>query len=174
MATAFRTTCATASAFRTRSVRALFLPDAECQGKCGPDDTRNGICPPDEECQAVIFSRCRHRVSRQMSSGRCVPWHLPSGRGVVRALFLLYAECQGKCRPDDTSHNICLIDEECQSIPLRDTARLLQMQSVKANVLRTMHAIASAFQTTRATVSAFWTRSVRAFFLPDAARAVRT
>jgi len=91
----------------------------------------------------------------------------------VRALFLTDAECQGKCRPDDTSHSICLPDKECQGIPLRDTARRLQMQNVKANVLPMMHATASAFRTMRATVSAFRMRSVRALFLPEVARVLR-
>jgi len=65
--------------------------------------------------------------------------HLPSERSV----FLTDAECQGKCLPDDTCHGICLPDKECQGICLLDAARVLQTQSVKADVV--------------------WTRSVRAF-----------
>jgi len=45
------------------------------------------------------------------------------------------AECQGKCRLDDTCHGICLADEECQGICLLDAVCILQMQSVKADVI---------------------------------------
>jgi len=91
-ATVVWTACATASVFRTRSVWALFFPDAECQGNCPPDDACHGICQlddarhgvrlPDEECQGIFPSG--RRVSRQMTSGRFtrVPRHLSSGRGV--------------------------------------------------------------------------------------------
>jgi len=132
------TECAMASAFRTMSVRVLFLPDAECQGKCPPDDTchgiylpaaaRHGICLPDEECQGIIASG--HRVSRQMSSGGCVLGHLPSGRG-VSAYYSFWTP------------------------------------SVKANVVQTRQAKACASWTMRATASAFGTKSVSALFLPD-------
>ena len=100
VASALRITPAMASAFWTRSVRAFYLPDTECQGKCPTD----------------------------------------------------YARC-GICLPCDAHHSICLPDEESQGIPLQDPACLLQMQSVKANVVRT----------TQATASASLTRSVMAF-----------
>ena len=51
-----RTTQATTSAFRTRSVRALFLPDTECHGKCPLDDACHGICLPDKECLSILPS----------------------------------------------------------------------------------------------------------------------
>ena len=97
----------------------------------------------------------------------------------VRVFFLLDAECQGICTPDDVYHGICLLDEECQGIfpSGRRVSRHLYsgrcvpqrlssgrgvsgqysfwMQSVKAFVV----------QTTRATASASWTRSVTAFSL---------
>ena len=47
---------ATAYAFRRRSVRAFFLLDAECEGKCPPDDACHGICLLDEECQDIFPS----------------------------------------------------------------------------------------------------------------------
>jgi len=40
---------------------------------------------------------------------------------------------------------MCLLDEECQGICHSDAARILQMQSIKANVFRMIHATASAF-----------------------------
>ena len=136
----------------------------------------------------------------QMSSGRRAPRHLLSGRGVSghlpsgRSACPTEAECQGKCLPD----------EECQGICHLDAPRVLQTQSVKANVLRTTHSTASAFRTRSVSVFflldaecqgkcppddtchgiclpddarhgvCFWTRSVRAFFLPDATRVLRT
>jgi len=57
---------------------------------------------------------------------------LPSGPSA----YLTDAECQGKCLPDDACHGICLPDEECQGICLLNAARILQMQSVKADVVR--------------------------------------
>jgi len=108
-----------------------------------------------------------------MSSGRHKPWHLPSRLGVSgdsalgHSASLTDAECQGKCRPDDTSDCIGLLDEECQGILLRDAVRLLQMQSVKANVVLMACAMASAFRTTCAMASAFSTRRVRTSFLLD-------
>jgi len=48
------------------------------------------------------------------------------------------------------------------------------MQSVKANVLRTTYATASANWTIRATASAFRMRSVRALFLPDSVSVLQT
>jgi len=76
-------------------------------------------------------------------------WHPPSRRGVSehlpseRSARLPDAECQGKCRPDDACHSIHLLDEECQGICLLDAVRIVQTQSVKADVV--------------------WTRSVRSF-----------
>jgi len=52
-ANVLQTTRATVSAFRTRSVRALFLLDAECQCKCRLDGVCHGIYLPDEECQGI-------------------------------------------------------------------------------------------------------------------------
>jgi len=62
---------------------------------------------------------------------------------------------QGKCCPDDKCHGISLLDEECQRICLLNVARVIQMQNVKANVFRMMHAMASAFQTSRVRTFAF-------------------
>ena len=141
------------------------------------DATRQGILCLDDACQRTccterdlpVHMHTRQKwaahwpsgrlMSRQTVSGRYMPQHLPSGQGVSAHLpsecsaFLTDAECQGKCRPDDTCHGIRLLDEECQGICLLDAARVLQTQNVKANVFQTMHA----------TVSAFQTRSVRAF-----------
>ena len=141
------------------------------------DTTRQGILCLDNPCQRTccterdlpVHMHTRQKwaahwpsgrlMSRQTVSGRYMPRHLPSGQGVSAHLpsecsaFLTDAECQGKCRPDDTCHGIRLLDEECQGICLLDAARVLQTQNVKANVFQTMHA----------TVSAFQTRSVRAF-----------
>ena len=47
------------------------------------------------------------------------------------------AECQGKCLPDDTCHGIYLPDEECQGICLQEAACVLQMQSVKVDIVWT-------------------------------------
>jgi len=152
-----------ASTFRTRSIRALFLPDAEYQGKyppdyachgiCIPDDARHGFCLPDEECQGIF----------------------PSGRSGC----LTEADCQGKCRPDGVCHGIYLPDEECQCIKLLDAARVFLTQGVKADGVRTTYAMAPRVQmqvsrqnasrrscqrTTRLDAAAvaypFWTRSV--------------
>ena len=141
-ASAFQMTCTTASAFWRSSVRAFFLLDTECQGKCNTDNACHDICLLDKECQGIFPSGCR--VSRHMYYGRCVPWQLLSGQGVsghfsfwtqrvkayvlrttcavasgfwtrsVRAFFLPDAECQGICNPDDTFHGIYLPGEECQ------------------------------------------------------------
>jgi len=141
-----------------RSCYDTLCLDAECQGICLLDEECQGIC---HRTQCVPY---RRRVLRQMSSGRRVPRHLHSGRGVSsgRSAYLTDIECHGKCRPDDACHGICLPDEEYQGICNPDAARFLQtgivkvnffrMQSVKANVVRTMHA----------TASAFWTQSDRA------------
>jgi len=59
--------------------------------------------------------------------------HLPSERSAC----LTDAECQGKCLPDDACHGICLPDEECQGIYLLDIVHVLQMPSVKADVIQT-------------------------------------
>ena len=106
-----------------------------------------------------MLFRSRRRMSRQMSSGQAVSGHLPSGRSAC----LTDAEFQGKylpddvrhgiCLLDDACHGICLLDEKCQGICLLDAARVLYLQSVKANVIRTTHAMASAFQ--MKSVSAF-------------------
>ena len=186
-----QTTQAMAPAFRTRSVRALFHTEAECQGKRRPDGVCHGICLPDEECQGIIPSG--HRGSRQMWSGWCVPQYLPSRQGVsghyslrtqsvkanvvwttcsmasafrtrsVRALFLPDAECQGKCHPDSVCHGVCLLEEDCQGICHPDVARILQTHSVKANFFQTQSVKANVVRTACATASAFWMRSVRIF-----------
>ena len=85
-----QTAYAIASAVRTSSIRALFLLDAKCQGKCRPDNTSHSICllenachgtyAPDNDCQGTIPSR--YTVSRQISSRQRLPWHLPSGQGM--------------------------------------------------------------------------------------------
>jgi len=132
------------------------------------DATQQGILRPDNACQRTccterdppMYMRTRQKwvahwasgrlMSRQTASGRCMPWHLPSGRGVSaylpseHSVCLTDTECQGKCLPDNACHGICLPDEECQGICLMDAAHVLQMQNVKANFFRTMHATASA------------------------------
>jgi len=55
----------------------------------------------------------------------------------VRAIFLLDAECQGICSPDDACHGICLMDEKCHGIFLTDAACVIWMQSVKAIFFQT-------------------------------------
>ena len=144
MASANWMTRASATDYRMRSVRALFLPDAECQGKsplddaghgiCLSDDARHGVCLADDEYQGIIPSG--RRVLRLISSRRRMPRHLPSGR---RALW---RPPSGRAVSGSFS---------------------FQTQSVKANDL----------QTTCATASVFRTRSVKAFFLPDAARVLQ-
>jgi len=80
-----------------------------------------------------------------------MPWHLPSGQGVSahlpseRSACLTDAECQGKCHLDDACHGIWLADAEYQCICLLDTARVLQTQSVKADVVRARGVRAFAF-----------------------------
>ena len=147
-------------------------PDTECQGKCRQVDACHCIHLPDKECEGICLrdavrvvqtqsvkedvvrmrsvrafafrTQCvsyRCRMSRQMSSRRCMPWHLPSRQGVSghlpseRSVYLPDAECQDRCRPD----------EECQGICLLDAVRVLQMQNVKADVVRTRSARAFAF-----------------------------
>jgi len=77
----------------------------------------------------AFWTQCvsyRHRVSKQMSSGRGVSGHLPSECSACltdaecQGKFLLDTECQGKCRTDDTRHSICLLDKDCQGISLLD------------------------------------------------------
>jgi len=62
-----------------------------------------------------------------------------------RSACLTDAECQGKCLPDEVCHDICLLDEECQGIYLLDVVHILQIQSVKADVVRTRGVRAFAF-----------------------------
>ena len=68
-----------ASAFWARSVRAFYLLDVECQGKCPPDKARHGIRLLDAECQ-----------------GKCPPDEAYHG------IYLLDEECQGICHLDTT------------------------------------------------------------------------
>jgi len=72
--------------------------------------------------------------------------HLPSGCSAC----LTDAECQGRCH----------LDEGCQGICLLNAAHVLQMQNVKANVLRTTHATASAFPMRSVRTFAFWMQHV--------------
>ena len=48
------------------SERSACFTDAECQGKCLPDDARHGICLPDEECQGICLLNAA-RVFRTQS-----------------------------------------------------------------------------------------------------------
>ena len=152
--------------------RNLLNSDAACHGTVRPDAAATAYAFCTRSVRAFAFWTQRvssirrmswqiasgRRLSRHHASGRgwqgdCVrtqlPWHMPSGRGVSghspsrRNACLTDAECQGKCLPY----------EVCQGICHPDAARVLQTQSVKANVVRTTHA----------TASAFWTRSVRPF-----------
>ena len=52
-----RTTHATVYTFPTRSVRVLFLPDAECQRKYRLNNAYHVICLLDEESQGIFPSR---------------------------------------------------------------------------------------------------------------------
>jgi len=87
-----------------------------------------------------------------MSSGQGVSGHLPS----EYSAHFPDAECHGKCRLDDACHGIHLLDEECQGICLLDASVCLKTQNVKANVFRTTHAMASAFQMRSVRALAFW------------------
>ena len=130
----------------------VCLTDAECQGRCRPDEGCQGLCFLNAarvlQMQSVkadvVHMRSvrtfafwtqrvsyRRRVSRQMSSGRGVPGHL---RSECRAC-LTDAECQSRCRPD----------EGCQGICFLNAARILQTQSVKADVVQTRSVRAFAF-----------------------------
>jgi len=82
-----------------------------------------------------------------------MPWHLPSRQEVSghsasgHSASLIDTEYYGKCPPDDACHGIYLLDEECQGICHLDTVHILQIQSIKANIVQTACATASAFQT---------------------------
>jgi len=140
------------------------LTDAEFQGRCRQEEGCQGICllnaarllqTQSVKVDVVRMSSVRafafwtqrvsyrRRVSRQMLSGRSVSGHLPSECSTC----LTDAECQGRCRPD----------EGCQGIGLLNAARVLQTQTVKANVFQTIHGAASAFQTRSVRAFAFWT-----------------
>jgi len=137
----------------------LDTEDATRQGILRPDNARQCTCCTERDPAMHMHTRQKwaahwpsgRLMSRQTASGRCMPWHLPSGRGVSahlpseRSACLTDAECQGKCLPDDVCHGICLLDEECQGICLLDAARVLQRQSVKADVVRTRGVRAVAF-----------------------------
>jgi len=86
----------------------------------GRNALRHGIVRPNTAATAY--------ASRRVVSGR-----FPSGRSPC----LTNVGHQGKCRPDDKCHCICLLDKECQRIWLLNTVRVLQMQSVKVDVIRT-------------------------------------
>jgi len=86
------------------------------------------MCITDTECQTDVVRMRRVRVFAFWT--QCVS---PE------------AECQGKCLPDDACHGICLPDEECQGIGLLDVVRVLQIPSVKADVVRTRSVRAFAF-----------------------------
>jgi len=123
-------------------------------------------------------------TARQMSSGqhmpwhlpfgRCAPWCLPSGQGVsghfpFRTLHESYRH--------RLSRQMSSERHVPRHLPSRRRVSVhysFRTQSVKANVLRMMHATASAFWTTRTMASAFQTRSVREFFLLDAACVFQT
>ena len=130
----------------------------------------------------------------QMSSRRRVPQHLPSGRGVsghysfrtpsVMANVLRTMHATAFSIQTRSVRAFCFGTQRVsyrrrvskQMSSGRRVPRHLpsgrgvsghysfRTPSIKANVLRT----------TRTTASAFWTRSVRTFFLPDPARVLRT
>jgi len=159
--------CVRTQGQRPGAADAQDAQDANWQGIMRPDDAcqRTGRSerhmprhlPPRREVSGHLTSGCE--VSGHLPSGREVSGHLPSRRSVFltdgecQGKFLPDTEGQGKCRPDDACHGICLLDVKCQGICHPDTARFIQMESVKANVVRT----------TRATASSFWRRSVRVF-----------
>ena len=126
------------------------LTDAECQGRCRPD----------EECQGICLLNAARVLQTQNVKADVVR------TGSVRAFAFWMqrvspdAECQGKCLPDDTHHGICLPDEDCQGICLLNTARVFRTQNVKANVDRTIRAMASAFRMRSVRAYAFCTQRV--------------
>jgi len=120
-----------------------FLTNAECQGKCLPDDAHHRICLADEECQGICLLNAVH-VFRTQS----VKTDVVQMRSVRAFAFWMQRvspdpECQGKCLPDDARHGICLPDKECQGICLLNAARVFQMQRVNTDVV--------------------WTRSIKVF-----------
>jgi len=169
LANVLQMTHATASAFWTSSVRAFFLPNIECQGKCTtddacqsiylPDDARHTICLPDvtchgiclldQLCQGIFPSGCR--VSRQMYYRRRVPRHLPSRRQAPHHLPSgQYAPCH---LPSGR-----VVSGHLPSGRVVSGHFSFRMQSVMTNIIGMMCA----------TASAFCTSSVTAFFLADA------
>jgi len=145
-----------------RGVSGYYSFWTQSVGKSPPDDVYHGICLLDEECQGICHPDAARVFQMRSVKANVVRTACAIASAFwmrsARALILPDAECQNKYPPDDAHHGICIPDEECQCILLQDTARVLQMQSVKANVVQTMCAMASAFGT----------RSVRALFLPDA------
>jgi len=113
-----RTTRARVYAILTRSVRAYFLQTERMSS--------------------------RHKVSQQRASGRREPWHTPSERGVSGhipfgwSVCLPDAKCDSKECPDNASHGIRLLDEECLGIFLLDGRYVFQIQSVTAKGVQMM------------------------------------
>jgi len=109
-------------------------------------------------CVRTLYMRLKHLDARDATwqgslhpDDTCHSICLPEEK--CQCICLLDAECQGEFLPDtacqgkgpmdDVRHGICLLDAAC----------VFRTQGVKANVVRTTRAMASAFRT----------RSVRAF-----------
>jgi len=126
------------------SERSACLTDEKFQGRCRPEEECQGTYLLNAvhilqmqnvktdgvrtrtvrafafRMQCVSYKR---RMSRQMSSGRCTPPHLPCRRGVSgylpseRSACLPDTECQDRCRPDQECQGICLLDAARVSRP---------------------------------------------------------
>ena len=147
-ANVLRTTRATASAFRTRSFRALFLPVAECQGKCPSG---------------------RHKP-RHLPSGR-VSGHYSFWTRSVKANVFRTTHATASAFWTTRAMAFAFWTRSVRAFFLPDAGRVLQTQIDKANVLRTACATASAFRTRSVRALTFWTQRVssgRSAYLPDA------
>jgi len=119
------------------SERSACLTGTECQGKCLLDDVCHGICLQDEECQCICLLDAVRVLQMQSVKADVI-----LARGVRVFAFWTQrispdAESQGKCLLDIVCYGICLPDEECHGICLLDAVHVLQVPSVKADVIRT-------------------------------------
>jgi len=120
-----------------------YLTDTECQGRGRPD----------EKCQGIYLLNVVHVFQTQNVKVDVIQTRRVRAFSFCTQCVSPEAELQGKCLLDDARHGICLPDEDRKSIYLRNAARAFLRQNVNANVDRM----------TRATASAFRTRSVRVF-----------
>jgi len=159
-----RTTHATASAFRMRSVRAFayWTPSVKAnffQMQCIKAKvlrTTRATYLPSGRSASLPDAACQRKYHPDdVCNYICLPDEECQG------ICLLDPECQGKFLPDAACEGKGPTDDACHTICLLDAVRVFRTQGVKANVVRTM----------RVRASAFWTRSVRAF--PFQMRSVR-